>query len=61
MALLPSILIVAHASGRYDVSQIAVFGLAVASALFHLTGQAFQRRWLGKSFRTVISNDRGAS
>ncbi len=44
LALLVCLLIVGQGAGRYDLSQISLLGLAIASALLHLTGRALHHR-----------------
>lgn len=44
LALLVCLLIVGQMSHRYEVSQAAILGLAIASALLHLTGRALHHR-----------------
>lgn len=47
LALLVCLLILGQATGRYQVGQIVIFGLTLASALLHSLGRLLQDRLPG--------------
>jgi hypothetical protein len=51
MALLVCLLVLSRASGRYEISPASILSLAIAAALLHLTGRAFQLRLVYKISR----------
>lgn len=51
LALLVCLLILGRASGRYEVSQVLILGLTVASVLLYHAGRVLQSRALRKPLR----------